>query len=575
MNKTSAVVFASWCPGPQELEIVSMSFDAIIKTYLNDDIYVGVNYPFYQPWIDKLKSYKNVTIAYVPEKNTIDSDASAIIAALDAMRISGKTYDYVFFGHTKGAASKNKRETELFINNFWIQKDSFINMIDNIAPGVGGIFPYAAPLTHSFTLLQEMCGFKYKPMPLMSTMGFFVTKGEPVAHLLNNAPPEFWSKNLTENGLDRWMLERDMAGIISAYGMVPIPLRIHSHQNVVAGENSYNEILANWSRENGNLWIPRFRYKTVIDPSFTYCPQVWQIEAMNVNNEDIPPVPANAAELIQKQQVIPEEGRVVQPESFEELPSNVVHTTSTHTSSSVPTYVANLAEGFVPTQQRLPQEFYDFLNKKEIERSAQEVQTQTYINTSPVSSGQGPILTEYLSNKEYYDSLTDKEFTHRYLSEIYEDLFAKYPKNFKFLEIGTYKGGMIKLISKAYPECTITGCDIDPKMDYQEWQGPNYQIVRADAYNPKAVEEIKNFFGTFDIIIEDGPHTESTQVFALEHYYDLLNPGGVLIIEDIASMPSAIMMKMKHQDIEIIDLRERNPELYITDNVIAIRRKEA
>jgi predicted O-methyltransferase YrrM len=37
----------------------------------------------------------------------------------------------------------------------------------------------------------------------------------------------------------------------------------------------------------------------------------------------------------------------------------------------------------------------------------------------------------------------------------------------------------------------------------------------------------------FDVIIEDGPHNLQSQLFAVEHYYPLLKPGGTLIIEDI------------------------------------------
>jgi hypothetical protein len=39
--------------------------------------------------------------------------------------------------------------------------------------------------------------------------------------------------------------------------------------------------------------------------------------------------------------------------------------------------------------------------------------------------------------------------------------------------------------------------------------------------------------GHFDVIIDDGPHTLQSQIFAVNSYFPMLKPGGILIIEDI------------------------------------------
>jgi hypothetical protein len=40
----------------------------------------------------------------------------------------------------------------------------------------------------------------------------------------------------------------------------------------------------------------------------------------------------------------------------------------------------------------------------------------------------------------------------------------------------------------------------------------------------------------YDVIIDDGPHSLHTQQFTVANYFNLLKPGGVLIIEDIQNV---------------------------------------
>ena len=73
---------------------------------------------------------------------------------------------------------------------------------------------------------------------------------------------------------------------------------------------------------------------------------------------------------------------------------------------------------------------------------------------------------------------------------------------------------------------------------------------RLDAYKSSSMGLIKDKYGKFDIIIDDGPHTMESQIFFLDHYSELLNDNGVLICEDV----------------NYVDLQEFRDSFYNRDN---------
>jgi len=160
------------------------------------------------------------------------------------------------------------------------------------------------------------------------------------------------------------------------------------------------------------------------------------------------------------------------------------------------------------------------------------------------------LLDLYRSNPSWYN--TDKETSHCYISEVYDDLFSKYKHNSKLLEIGVQEGHSIKLWSDYFQNSTIFGVEIDKNKIEIPLEGHNYKIFIEDAYS-------RDFFNSvsekFDIIIDDGPHSVESQKFALENYYNLLNDDGVLIIEDIAGIESAYYLSNYAKNYTIYDLR--------------------
>lgn len=126
---------------------------------------------------------------------------------------------------------------------------------------------------------------------------------------------------------------------------------------------------------------------------------------------------------------------------------------------------------------------------------------------------------------------TDKEWAHNYISEFYEEAFAPYrEKNISLLEIGVQNGYSMLMWQEYFTSAKIFGLDVDDKGFIPL---ENISYIKGDAYT----EDIANDFSddTFDIIIDDGPHSFNSQIEFLLRYTSKLKPGGMIVIEDIQS----------------------------------------
>lgn len=129
---------------------------------------------------------------------------------------------------------------------------------------------------------------------------------------------------------------------------------------------------------------------------------------------------------------------------------------------------------------------------------------------------------------------TDKLTKHPYVED-YDRIFNPIRNEpINMLEVGVYHGASMILWDKYFVNGNITGLDIEAKRSFENVDGkidPNRtKIIIADAYQ----KEVADRFDSFDIVMDDGPHTlESMQAF-IELYWPKVNKNGYLIIEDIA-----------------------------------------
>ena len=117
----------------------------------------------------------------------------------------------------------------------------------------------------------------------------------------------------------------------------------------------------------------------------------------------------------------------------------------------------------------------------------------------------------------------------------YEDIMSPFldKKNLCILEIGVSKGGSLDMWAIAFDEsATIVGIDIDPACQLTK-HPPNVHVHIIDQSNPSRLAELANRYGGFDIIIDDGAHTDGAIKTSLFTLWPHLRDNGVYIVEDI------------------------------------------
>jgi hypothetical protein len=179
---------------------------------------------------------------------------------------------------------------------------------------------------------------------------------------------------------------------------------------------------------------------------------------------------------------------------------------------------------------------------------------------------------------------TDKDTNHSYV-EIYEQLLEPIlEKEGSLLEIGIQYGGSILLWNELLKNCRIFGFDIEDKLsdsikEYVKDYPKKITLEFMDAYCKETIDHIKFIYPRgFDVIIDDGPHTEESQLQCIELYLELLKDDGVLIIEDIQNFESIKVFienipesKFFDYEISVFDLRDKKNRY--DDVIFTIKKK--
>lgn len=166
----------------------------------------------------------------------------------------------------------------------------------------------------------------------------------------------------------------------------------------------------------------------------------------------------------------------------------------------------------------------------------------------------------YYGKDRFHRASTDKEFDHKYCSHFYEKEFAsRKDLSITLFEIGIESGGSLLLWNEYFTNAQlIFGVDTWTSRAENSCRGlDKIKIMQTNAYETQFAQQLPNF----DIIIDDGPHTEHSQLLSLQLYCSKLNTGGILVIEDIqdfSSIEKFIDLVPSGMQYEVIDIREQS-----------------
>ncbi len=161
---------------------------------------------------------------------------------------------------------------------------------------------------------------------------------------------------------------------------------------------------------------------------------------------------------------------------------------------------------------------------------------------------------------------TDKGDPKTYVRGFYEAEFGR--RQFEhncILEIGVRTGASLALWANFFEKAEIIGIDVEavgspagPVKEYLDY--PSVKFFCDDAYSQEFAQSLVR---NFSIMIDDGPHSLSSQKRFLELYLPKLAEDGVLIIEDVqrAYRDSFQLMRMLHGNrflFETYDFRSRS-----------------
>ena len=186
----------------------------------------------------------------------------------------------------------------------------------------------------------------------------------------------------------------------------------------------------------------------------------------------------------------------------------------------------------------------------------------------------------------FNNSTSDKNHLHKY-AIVYDYIINTHfsIKNdlLSMLEVGIRHGDSLEVWDLSPQFSKIVGMDINDKETYMRQLNEN-NLTRnfsskvellhgVDAYDKEVSKDLFNKGYKFDIILDDGDHQFDSQIKFFNNYYDLLNPGGVLICEDIsgAYIPQLQHLAQEYEDFYVFDIRAKSNK--DGNEIIAILKK--
>jgi len=138
---------------------------------------------------------------------------------------------------------------------------------------------------------------------------------------------------------------------------------------------------------------------------------------------------------------------------------------------------------------------------------------------------------ETLSLKSFERSPYFSTKYRKYFS-IYDKLFSDYrDQEITFIEIGILQGGSLFMWRDFFgPKARIIGIDLNP--DAMRWEEHGFEIFIGDQSKQNFWLDFRKKVPNFDILLDDGGHTNLQQLVTLFEMSKIVNPEGLIVIED-------------------------------------------
>ena len=158
--------------------------------------------------------------------------------------------------------------------------------------------------------------------------------------------------------------------------------------------------------------------------------------------------------------------------------------------------------------------------------------------TKTVDWSHGDKSLEQLASSKYYQLWKEfnggvKKYSYFHL---YDKLFGEFAgKSPRILEIGVFHGASIRTWKKFFgPGSVIVGIDIDPQCAQYELKDEDIYVRIGSQSDEKFLASLRDEFGEFDIIIDDGSHQSKHVVASFNYAFpNCLGANGIYFIEDL------------------------------------------
>ena len=170
------------------------------------------------------------------------------------------------------------------------------------------------------------------------------------------------------------------------------------------------------------------------------------------------------------------------------------------------------------------------------------------------------MVNEYAELKNHRDWVVQNDFGYgnRAFHWMWNLICKELPMDFKFLEIGVFKGQVISLMSllnkhhkkngMVYGITPLTNAgdkySKHPEVDYEDHIQRIYQNFGLDASDLGIIQGFSNDpdiietaleIGPFDVVFVDGCHDYDVVVSDIINYGEMLKPGGLMVIDDVSN----------------------------------------